>query len=164
MSNIMYRTEMSIDSPRKAIDVMMFEITSLQNEDILDYVVDNYNLPRILKKNINDIIDDIEDDEEDDEDIKYMLNEIIYCIEEETGVKVNYALWLAEKNAVIEYYEGNERDIYGYDTSNAVILSDLGEEGILFGYEEEPEPVEIFNNTNTIVTEAMIRKARHLLK
>ena len=120
--------------------------------------------PRILKKNINDIIDNIEDVEEDDEDIKYMLNEIIYCIEEETGVKVNYALWLAEKDAVIKYYEGDERDIYGYDTSNAVILSDLGEDGILFGYEEEPKPVKIFNNTNTIVTEAMIRKARHLLK
>lgn len=29
MSNIMYRTEMSVNSPRKAIDVMMFEITGL---------------------------------------------------------------------------------------------------------------------------------------
>jgi hypothetical protein len=37
MSNIMYRTEMSMSSERKAIPLMLFEISELHNADILEY-------------------------------------------------------------------------------------------------------------------------------
>ena len=163
MPDIMYRTEMSEDSPRDAIEVMLFEITELYNTDILDYVINNYNLPHLLKNNINEVIENIDDIEEDDENVEYMLNEILSCIEEETGVSVRYAMWLAEKDAVIDLYEGDERDIYGYKTDNAVVLSNLGYDGVLFGYEEKPEPVECLDSDNEFVTESMIHRARKIL-
>ena len=39
-------------------------------------------------------------------------------------------------------YEGDELTIYGYDIRNAVVLSDLGYDGALYGFEEEQEPCE----------------------
>ena len=43
---------MSASSERKAIPVMLFEITELHNTDILDYVMNHYHLPGILMQNI----------------------------------------------------------------------------------------------------------------
>lgn len=64
------------------------------------------------------------------------------CIEDNTGKKIRYALWLADKDAVEDMYEGNERDIYAYNVDDAVVLSDLGYDGTLYGFEEMPEPIE----------------------
>jgi hypothetical protein len=49
---IKYRTEMSIDSERKALPVMLFEITELHNADILEYVSENYLLSDELKMDV----------------------------------------------------------------------------------------------------------------
>ena len=139
---IKYRTEMSASSERKAIPVMLFEITELHNTDILDYVMNHYHLPGILMQNIQEYIDNIDDIEEGDENVAYMLKEILGCIEDETGVNVRYALWLADKDAVEELYDGDELDVYPYETDNAIILSDLGYDGTLYGFEEMPEPLD----------------------
>ena len=142
--NIRYRTEMSFNSERRAIPVMLFEITEMHNTDILEYVRDHYDLPRILKGNIDEYIQNIDDIEPEDDVVKYMLKEILGCIEDETGVNVRYALWLASKKAVKDFYEGNERTIYGYDISKGVILSDLGYDGTLYGFAEMPKTVDEF--------------------
>jgi hypothetical protein len=57
-------------------------------------------------------------------------------------VNVRYALWLADKDAVEELYDGDELDVYPYETDNAIILSDLGYDGTLYGFEEMPEPLD----------------------
>jgi hypothetical protein len=160
---IRYRTEMSDSSERDAVSVMLFEITELHNTDILEYVRDNYNLPNILKRNIDEYIENIDEIEEGDENVAYMLKEILGCIEDETTITVNYALWLADKDSVIDNYEGSEREIYGYKIDNAIVLSDLGWDGTLYGFEDEPEPVEIYDGENETVTESMIKKASVLL-
>ena len=139
---IRYRTEMSNDSERNAIQVMLFEITELHNTDILDYVMNHYEMPNILKKNIQDYIDDIDEIKEGDDVVEYMLNEILGCIEDDTGKTIRFAYWLADEDAVRELYQGDELSIYGYDIKNAVVLSDLGYDGALYGFEEEQEPCE----------------------
>lgn len=141
MSNIMYRTEMSMSSERKAIPLMLFEISELHNADILEYVRDNYDLPGILKRNITEYIENIDEIEEGDDVVEYMLREILSCIEDETGKTIKYALWLATKEAVEELYDGDEQFIYEYDVTDAVILSDLGFDGVLYGFENMPEPL-----------------------
>ena len=93
---VRYRTEMSVDAERNAIQVMLFEITELHNTDILEYVMKNYELPNILKRNIQDYIDGIDDIEEGDDAVEYMLNEILGCIEDETGKTIRFAYWLAD--------------------------------------------------------------------
>lgn len=141
MSNIMYRTEMSMSSERKAIPLMLFEISELHNADILEYVRDNYELPGILKRNITEYIENIDEIEEGDDVVEYMLREILSCIEDETGKTIKYALWLATKEAVEELYDGDEQFIYEYDVTDALILSDLGFDGVLYGFENMPEPL-----------------------
>ena len=152
LSNIKYRTEMSVTSERRALPLMLFEITELHNTDILEYVRDHYDLPRILKQNTDEYIQTIAEIEPGDDVVEYLLKEILGCIEDETGVKVEFALWLASKKAVKEFYEGNERTIYGYDTTGSVILSDLGYDGTLYGFAELPQSVDEF------ITEALKAK------
>ena len=137
---IKYRTEMSVDSERKALPVMLFEITELHNTDILEYVSENYLLSEELKMDVQEIIDNIDDVDEDG--CEGILEEILNCIEDSTGKKIRYALWLADKDAVEDMYEGDERDIYAYNVDDAVVLSDLGYDGTLYGFEEMPEPIE----------------------
>lgn len=131
---------MSVDSERKALPVMLFEITELHNADILEYVSENYLLPDELKTDVQEIIDNIDDVDEDG--CEGVLEQVLNCIEDSTGKKIHYALWLADKDAVEDMYEGDERDIYAYNVDDAVVLSDLGYDGTLYGFEEMPEPVE----------------------
>lgn len=131
---------MSIDSERKALPVMLFEITELHNADILEYVSENYLLPDELKMDVQEIIDNIDDVDEDG--CKEVLEQVLFCIEGSTGKKIRYVLWLADKDAVEDMYEGDERDIYAYNVDDAVVLSDLGYDGTLYGFEEMPEPIE----------------------
>ena len=137
----MYRTEMSMSSERKAVPLMLFEISELHNADILDYVRNHYKLPGILKRNIDEYIQNIDDIEEGDDNVEYMLREILSCIEDETGKTIKYALWLATKEAVEELYDGDEQFIFEYDVTDALILSDLGYDGVLYGFETMPEPL-----------------------
>jgi hypothetical protein len=122
-----------------------------------------YLTRKALSISANISLNDIDEIEEGDENVAYMLKEILGCIEDETTITVNYALWLADKDSVIDNYEGSEREIYGYKIDNAIVLSDLGWDGTLYGFEDEPEPVEIYDGENETVTESMIKKASVLL-
>ena len=133
---LLYRSESSSHPERDAISVMMFEIEELENEDIFDYVLDNYKLSDELKESIKTYMDSSEGDLESI--LKNMLSEI----KTQTGKDIKYALWLAEKETVIDMYDGVENGIDVYETKDGVILSDLGYDGVLFGFEKLPEPVD----------------------
>ena len=102
---LLYRSESSSHPERDAISVMMFEIEELENEDIFDYVLDNYKLSDELKESIKTYMDSSEDDLESI--LKNMLSEI----KTQTGKDIKYALWLAEKETVIDMYDGVENGI-----------------------------------------------------
>lgn len=133
---LLYRAESSSHPERDAISVMMFEIEELENEDIFDYVLDNYKLSDELKESIKTYMDSSEGDLESI--LKNMLSEI----KTQTGKDIKYALWLAEKETVIDMYDGEENGIDVYETKDGVILSDLGYDGVLFGFEKLPEPID----------------------
>ena len=71
-------------------------------------------------------------------------NEILSEIKEVTNKDIKFVLWLAERDAVIKYYGNNgvlaDEHIDEYPISD-IILSNLGVDGILFGYEEAVEPI-----------------------
>lgn len=69
-----------------------------------------------------------------------VCNLIIAEVSKQTKIDVKYGLWLADRETVIELYDGTEDNISEYETSEAVI-SDLGGDGVLFGYEEMPEEI-----------------------
>ena len=141
-NSVMFRTEMSDSRTEEPIDVISFEIGEMKNTDILEYCRDHYDLPRILKQNIDDFIEkELDETDADDEVLRYMIKEILGCVEDDTGIQINYVLWLADEDSVIENYEGDEKEIFAYDTTDGVILSDLGYDGMLWGFTEEPEPI-----------------------
>ena len=54
---------------------------------------------------------------------------------------MKYVLWLCvDKDDVMEYYNATLDDIDTYPVGD-VVLSDLGHEGILWGYTSRPEPI-----------------------
>ena len=136
---ILYRSESSLNSERDAISVMKFEIEELENEDIFDYVLDNYKLSKQLKNDIKNYIDDREGN------LKNILENILFELKKQTGKNIKYVLWLAEKDTVIDMYDGEENGIDVYETKDGVVLSDLGYDGILFGFEKLPKPIDTIN-------------------
>ena len=133
---LLYRAESSSHPERDAISVMMFEIEELENEDIFDYVLDNYKLSDELKENIKAYMDS------SDGNLENILKNMLSEIKTQTGKDIKYALWLAEKETVIDMYDGKENGIDVYETKDGVILSDLGYDGVLFGFEKLPEPID----------------------
>lgn len=138
-SKILYRSESSSHPERDAISVMEFEIEELGNEDIFDYVLDNYKLSKQLKNDIKNYIDDKEGN------LKNILENILFELKKQTGKNIKYVLWLAEKDTVIDMYDGKENGIDVYETKDGIVLSDLGYDGILFGFEKLPKPIDTIN-------------------
>ena len=123
-------------------DVIFDEIYNLNNSDILEYCVNNYNLSNMLKNEINELIDNIFDCVELPEIyIKDIIYKLINELNNITGKNLKYAMWLTSKKVAIEYYnDGSTDNIYKYSVSN-VILSDLEDDGLLYAYENIPEPI-----------------------
>lgn len=140
MNNVMYRSEDSYGSGiRDILDIMTFEIYELKNIDILEYTLDHYLQNSNIKETVENMIADIEIFSE--EEVYKICKLIINEINKQTDHNLKYALWLAEYDAVSNIYSFDESSIEAYNTSD-IILSDLGYDGILFGYDEEPEPIE----------------------
>ena len=140
---ILYRTEQySGSGKRDAVDVLTFEVFDLRNTDILEYCLSHYDLRRmhfdITIRTLMDIIQDNDDVEE--KDIRTIMKDLLKHIELNTGHCIRYILWLASKDEVKDNYEGTEGCIDAYKTG-PVILSDLGNDGILFGYDNLPEKI-----------------------
>ena len=144
MQNIMYRSEDSYGSGvRDIIDIMTYEIYELGNIDILDYVCEHY-LSNEDKQIIIRVIPEIESGELSEKDIEDLCIDIIDKINKKTKHNLKFALWLADKNVVEDMYADDELNIDAYYVSD-IILADLGYDGILFAYDEEPEPIETIN-------------------
>ena len=142
MEDIMYRSEETGGSGvRDIIEVMTFEIYELGNTDILDYVCEHYLKPG-TRKIVQEFIYKVETGTEDiiEDDVIDICEIIIKEINEVTNHNLKYALWLADYDTVMEIYSYDESTIEAYKISD-IILSDLGKDGILFGYDEEPEPI-----------------------
>ena len=141
--SILYRCETCYGSGvRNAEDVILHEIFELRNTDILCYCLDKYGLTRMgFNRTLESLIKATDNgDELDEEEIRLVVKDLLKHIEAITGHAVRFALWLTTKQAAKELYEGTEESLDAYHTG-PVILSDLGEDGILFGYESNPEKI-----------------------
>lgn len=137
-SNVMYRNDNYNNSGIIDIkDIICFETGELHNIDIFEYCIDNYELSDKLIDMINNIIENIDDYEKDDDElclcVDMLIDEISKCMHK----KIKYGLWLADRQNVIDFYNGDDNNINAYIKSD-VILSDIGPDGILFGYDKKP--------------------------
>ena len=162
---VRYRTEdYSGSGIRTAVEVMAFEIFELSNIDILKTLLDSQLLN---KQPITDptvwgdgsyyksllssdwwrmptaekavcVMDEIEEnggiDDMSEDDRAAFIRELLTSIKASTGYDVRYALWLADEKVVRDYYGAENIDAY---ETGPVVLSDLGHDGTLYGYEHQ---------------------------
>ena len=139
----LYRTESySGSGVREIADIIEYEMAELRNTDIPEYVLSHYALSPQTREDLRDILA-LEPTGEypftgDRQGLRDTIAALVEDIGRETGTPLRYGLWLAEGDQVERRYSTTQGDIDGYPAS-PVILSDLGPEGILFGYADMPE-------------------------
>lgn len=143
---IRYRTETAYGSKETdPVKVMCYETFELGNNDIV-YTLTNellkghpvWNEWDILVSDI--LMQSIYIDKWGRENQIQFFQDILSAIKSVTGKDIKYVLWLADKDTVRDYYGGTDDDICGYPIGD-VVLSELGYDGTLYGYEEFPQAV-----------------------
>lgn len=150
---ILYRTESCYGSGiRDVQEIMKYEIFELMNTDILE------TLKRTIFKNdefaktwIEHVIEWCQGNDEHDYSEEANQNDfckwLIKYLNFKTNKNIQYALWLAEKEAVMDKeiygaYLESEEDVDAYEIGD-ILLSDIGYDGRLYGYENYPEPIKM---------------------
>lgn len=141
------------------VDVVENEVFDYNNIDIFDTVnvlyCDNDDA-QLHAFSIATADGDIEDGVLTVGDIEWSVEEVtdyvLDVVENATGVKVNYLLWLADLDSTIsDYYEeGSDYPIMKFDVSKAVVVSDLGSEGVLYGFTDFPKPVATYDTPDDL--------------
>lgn len=142
-----YRTEtFSGEGFRDAAEVMAFETFELGNTDIPEYLCSHQlkgssiapALESITKElDDNGFVDDMSWDEKVD-----FFREVLGDLSKVVGVNITHALWLADPNTVLNFYGKDltpDSYIDAYEPG-PVILTDLGHDGALYGYDHDPYP------------------------
>lgn len=142
-----YRTEtFSGIGPRDAAEVMAFETFELGNTDIPEYLCSHQlkgssiapALESITRElDDNGFVDDMSWGEKVD-----FFREVLEDLSKVTGVNISHALWLADSDTVLNFY-GKDLTTASYIDAyepGPVVLTDLGHDGTLYGYDHDPYP------------------------
>jgi len=146
---------------RDAAEVMAHEVFELQNTDILETLRTTILKDTQIGTRMKPLIDGIENNT-DDEDADVFLNEafnnekigirymhvVLYEIKKVTGKDIKYCLWLCDSvQDIRDSYEIEGQKPFQifdeYEISD-IVLSDIGSEGKLYGYESYPVCVRTF--------------------
>lgn len=142
-----YRTEtFSGIGPRDAADVMAFETFELGNTDIPEYLCSHQLKGSSLAPALESITRELDDNGFVD-DMSWgekvdFFREVLEDLSKVTGVNISHALWLADPDTVLNFYgkdltTGSYIDAY---EPGPVVLTDLGHDGTLYGYDHDPYP------------------------
>ena len=136
--------EFSGSKVRDIVKVFQYEIFELGNTDILETLKNSILKENVSELCLNKMIDELIengyiDDMFEDEQFDY-CKKLVNAINVKLNKNIQYALWLADMEVVEKIYKGVYLDFY--ETSNC-ILSNLGKDGILYGYEEMPKIIRV---------------------
>ena len=118
--------------------IIKFEIMELHNSDILDFFVNNYG----LKVDIEDYYTEIENENISEKDINELIENMKEILVNIFGHSNLFGLWLTtfegvKKNYIFE--EDRYVNRYIFPNSRVIPVSDLGDQGVLFVFEENPD-------------------------
>ena len=142
-----YRSEATFGQEyRDAAEVMSFETFELGNTDIISTLKNNILKDSPLKYKLGVYEKALDEDYLNinyDDYGKQFFKEVVNEINKITGKDIKYCLWLADIEGVKSYSteeDGELSDdlIDAYEESD-IILSELGFDGTLYGYEELPK-------------------------
>ena len=154
-----YRSEILFgEGYRDAAAVMAHETFELANTDVCSTLCET-----ILKgskiandlETLDEYLNNGGSDEENAKAIEAMFDEealqveffqkVLDEIEKRTGKKINYCLWLADDPKDLQSYCIGEQELYDEDIDcyeeTDIVLSDIGSDGKLYGYEEYPKKI-----------------------
>ncbi len=127
-----------------AVSVITHEVDDLDNVDILSTLADTVLTGTKLGDTLTKTVDDPEmlDELLGENPEKFVRDQLLPAVRQATGVDIKYVLWLCATAAdVVDIYNAAPEDVIAYPVGD-VVLSDLGQDGLLYGYAEKPEPVE----------------------
>lgn len=151
------------DGYRDASQVMAYEVFTLNNSDILVTLSETILKDSDIKKDLEILSEEldkghkIEMDHTGIYDLIEKANtntsigiqffeKVLLEIEKATGKKIKYCLWLCDTKDNVRRYdirnELSDEDIDAYEESD-IILSDIGSDGCLYGYEENPKRIDL---------------------
>ena len=142
-----YRTEsFSGTGSRDAAEVMAFETFELGNTDIPEYLCSHQLKDSSIAPALESITKELDDDGFVDdmswEEKVDFFREVLEDLSKVTSVNITHALWLAGPDTVLNFYGKDltpDSYIDAYEPG-PVILTDLGYDGTLYGYDHEPYP------------------------
>lgn len=135
----LFRSEDMSCGERDPKEVIRYETCVLGNTDIWEYCLEHYELEENTKQLIADVIQLSEDGEPCDESVVVAIDALLEDLKRQFGREIKYCLWLTDFQHVMEYYGEPTTKCQVSD----VILSDLGSDGILYGYFDKPNEIEI---------------------
>lgn len=149
MTTYLFRSEDFAGSGIRDLEsVILLETTVFGNTGIWTYCRDHYTLSTPTKRYISCLLTAFEEENKHETpDYYYSIIDIVHttidCLLEDLkkrfGRALVYCVWLTDYQSVQKYY--------GRPTTmckkSDIILSDLGEEGALYAYFEEPEEIRI---------------------
>lgn len=118
---------------RYAPRVMAHEVFELENSDIIDTLSSNLMRGSKILKEAHNITDE--------ESGVLFFKEVLKELSKITGREVKYCLWLCDKPEDVFKEYGASKDSIKVYLKSDIVLSDLGNEGKLYGYEELPKPL-----------------------
>ena len=142
-----YRTEtFSGEGFRDAAEVMAFETFELGNTDIPEYLCSHQLKGSSLAPALESITRELDDngfvDDMSWEEKVDFFRDVLEDLSKVTGANITHALWLAGPDTVLNFYGKDftpDSCIDAYEPG-PVILTDLGYDGTLYGYDHEPYP------------------------
>ena len=144
MKKTLFRTEtFSGSGVRNFFDVFYYEVFELGNGDIFSYLSSKLPDGDSLKEDLLFYENALSEEGCIDDSPKDVFDTVSQAVQSIYGKSVQYVLWLAEKENVQKVYGVDplsDEQMDAYHTSD-VVLSDLGADGILFGYDECPQPI-----------------------
>lgn len=118
---------------RDAASVMAHEVFELGNSDILETLTSSF-----LKG--NEVFRKLHNVKDEDSGVLF-FKEVLEELSKVCGKEIKFCIWLCDQpEDVVNEYNVNLDSLDVYIKSD-VILSDLGTEGKLYGYEEMPKPL-----------------------
>ena len=134
MDNYLYRNE-SGEGERRIKSVIAFETCELGNTDIWEYCLEHYALGETTKMRINGVLED----PYNENNVRLAIDSLIADLTWIFGKEPRYCLWLSDWESVNEFYGSPTTKCLPSD----IILSDLGADGVLFAYHDEPNEIDI---------------------
>lgn len=136
MDKYLYRSEECYGSgERETRKVIAYETNELGNTDIWEYCIKHYALSETTKMRINIVLNDPYNENNTKLAIDSLIKELSWLY----GKEPRYCVWLTDFDSCVE--------LYGEPTTKClasnIVLSDLGEDGMLYAYFNEPNEIDI---------------------